>query len=113
MVNEICPVTGPAAVGLNRTAQIPACPLCRVRVHPYSRMKLLKGVIEKFVIVSNVVPVFVMVISVTPVSMPTTTLLKVMELGLMLNDCAAAGRATNVMNRQTARNKPLPHLNID
>jgi len=111
-VNEICPVTGPAAVGLKRTAQMPACPLCSVRVHPYSRTKTLKGVIEKLVIVSRVVPVLVIVISVTPVSIPTTTLLKAIELGLILNDCPATGLAAESANRPIAR-KQMTDLKID
>jgi hypothetical protein len=47
-------------------------------------------VIEKFVTTKFEVPVFVIVISVTAVSMPTTVLLNAIELGLMVNVCAAA-----------------------
>src|ERR1039457_2523086 len=113
MMNEVCPVTGPAAVGLKRTAQMPDCPLCSVRVHPYSRTNTLKGVIEKLVMVSSVVPVLVIVISVTPVSIPTTMLLKAMELGLILNDCAATALAAQVVNRQPTAKKQTTDLKVN
>jgi len=61
IVNVSCPFTVPGATGLKRMAQLPNCPGCKVRVHPYSRMKTLNGLSENPVIISGVFPVFVTV----------------------------------------------------
>src|SRR5690242_11856107 len=101
MVNDIWPVTVPAACGRKRIAQFPYCPGCNVRDQPYSRINTLNGLREKDVTVSGVVPVFLTVMACTALCIPTTVVWKVMDVGVIVNDCAEATPGVSTTDAQT------------